>query len=278
MIIGDYNLLTVKAKTDQGYTLMDDEHTPIKMPLSLSKGSYEIGDEVQVLVFKSAQELLASDRKGLITINGFANLELVAKGPFHCEMDMGLDEHTLKVPLREQVQNMNIGDHYLVHHFWDEEMDNYIGSCKIDEFLIHYEEAEYKPGQAVKLQAYKFTNLGIKVIVDDLYEGLLYENEVFRDVEFGEILSGYIKKLRDDKKIDVTLQPFGYNKVVSGVPKILELLEKQDGTLHLGDKSDPESIALILSMSKKTFKKAIGHLYKEGKITIEPKSIHLVKS
>jgi len=278
MIIGDINKLEVKQKTEGGYVCQGNDEKDIFLPESLAMEETKVGQKFDGFVFTQGDELYASAKKPLITLNNFANLVLKSKNPLVAKFDIGLGDYMLTVPLREQVQGMIEGDTYLVTYYYDEPSDKYYGSCRIETFLRDSDPEEFSPGQAVKLQAFKFTDLGIKVIVDDVCEGLLYDNEVFQDVAFGESLKGYVKKMRADNKLDVTLQPFGYKKVLDNVDLILQKLKEGDGVLHLGDKSDPESIAMILSMSKKTFKKTIGALYKKGLIKIEPKSITLVRS
>lgn len=274
---GDYNLLTVDSISAEVYLLKDENGDEVSMPQSLCEIEKRVGEQFNAFVFDSNGKTLATDIDPLVRLDHFAMLKLSSKESFYAEMDMGIPGYPLRVPLREQVQGMNEGDKYLVFYFYDKDKETYVGSCKVEEFLIDHIKSEYSPGQKVKIQAFKFTELGIKVIVDDMYEGLVYDSEVFQDINFGEIKEAFIKKLRSDKKIDITLQPFGYRKVEGNTQKILDLLKAQEGILHLGDKSDPESIAHILSMSKKTFKKSIGALYKQGLITIEAKSIHLIK-
>ncbi len=137
------------------------------------------------------------------------------------------------------------------------------------------EETSLKPGQEVDLLIGESSPLGMKVLINDQYEGLLYHTEIFKPLSKGDHVKGYIKKLREDNKIDVSLEPFGYRKVEPNMDKILKKLKEQNGLLHLTDKSDPQKIYDQLQMSKKVFKKAIGGLYKQKLIRIESDGVYL---
>lgn len=275
MQVGLYNNLKVKSKNGDQFILADKHGEEAILPTELIKKRLSIGEEINVFVMPFNGKLIASMVKPKILLGGFANLQLAEKSALKSRMDIGLGDYTMELPLGEQLRTMDEGETYLAHFAYDEEVDRYFLTCLIEDFTDEAPEEEFKAGDKVKIMPYKFTNLGIKVIVDDQYDGLLYNNEVFQDLDYGQSLTGYIKKLRPDNKLDVSLTPFGYKKVLDVTDQILEKLKANDGILHLGDKSEPEIISHQLGMSKKTFKKAIGALYKKGLIIIEPKEIRL---
>jgi hypothetical protein len=180
----------------------------------------------------------------------------------------------LFVPFKEQKHKMREGKHYVVTMFLDYESERLVASSKIDTFL-EYEEVELTNGQEVDLIIYERTPLGYNCVINGLYKGLIYENEVFRDLNIGEKTTGYIKTLREDNKIDVSLQKVGYVAQDENQEKILNILKGDAGYIGLTDKSKPEDIYEELRMSKKAFKKAIGGLYKQKVIWLKNDGIYL---
>jgi len=167
------------------------------------------------------------------------------------------------------------GHAYLVHMYLDRLTDRLVASAKLDRFLDQ-ELHDYKRKEEVSVQIWDPTDLGYKVVIDGKHEGLVYYNEIFKDIQYGDVLPGYIKKVRDDGKLDVSLQKIGYQKIEPNADKIYELLDSRGGFLDLHDKSDPDEIKRRLNMSKRTFKDAIGNLYKKDVIRIEDDGIYLV--
>lgn len=190
-------------------------------------------------------------------------------------MDWGL-EKDLFVPFKEQARPMEQGHLYLIYMYMDEMTDRLVGSSRISQFLDN-ENITVENGEKVDLIVSHITEMGINVIINEKHQGLLYKNEVFEDLRTGDKIIGYIKNVRPDGKIDVSLQPFGMERVDISAQTILDTLKASRGFLKLNDDSDPEDIKELLKMSKKTFKKAVGTLYKQKLIEIKEDGIYLVK-
>lgn len=246
------------------------------MPGKLAFRELKKGENVRVFIYKDGEErITATMQEPKITLNSIAYLEVKDANNFGAYLDWGLDKD-LFVPHREQITKMREGQSYLVYMYLDKETNRLAASTKLDRFLDN-SEITVKEKEEVDLWVWQKTDLGYKVIINETHEGLIYHNEFYRDVHYGDQLTGYIKKIRPDNKIDVTLRPIGYKKVEPNAEHILEHLKHSNGYLDLHDKSNPEEIHNRLEMSKKTFKKAIGHLYKENIIRIEEDGIYLVK-
>jgi len=209
-----------------------------------------------------------------VTLNSLAYLRVKDMNRYGAYLDWGLDKD-LFVPHREQIDSMNQGQSYLVYMYLDEETNRLAATQKVDKYLDN-ETITVEEGDKVDLWIWKKTDLGYKVVINEQHEGLIYHNEFFTDVNYGDQETGYIKKIREDQKIDVTLRPIGYKKVEPNADHIMQRLQQVGGYLDLHDKSDPDEIRDRLEMSKKTFKKAIGRLYSEDLIRIEDDGIYLV--
>ena len=190
-------------------------------------------------------------------------------------MDWGLAKDIF-VPFREQVKKMEEGDTHIVCLYLDKATNRLAASSKINRFLKN-ENIEVKEKDEVDLLIAEVTDIGVNVIINDCYKGILYQDEIFQTLNYGTRVRGYIKKIREDKKIDVSLQKSGYANVLPNEEKILDMLKKSNGFLKLNDSSSPEEITEVLEMSKKTFKKAIGSLFKQRLIKIEEKGISLAR-
>ena len=189
-------------------------------------------------------------------------------------MDWGLDKDLL-VPYQEQVEAMREGQYYVVYLYLDPKTERLVASSRINSYLDN-ENLTVNEGDQVELIIWEMTDLGYNVIINQKHKGLLYQNEIFTQIKIGAYHKGYIYKVREDNKIDVRLQKTGYEIVEPSAKKILDILHDQGGFLPLHDKSDPEDIRDRLQMSKKTFKKAVGHLYKEQIIYLTDKGIYLI--
>jgi hypothetical protein len=207
------------------------------------------------------------DEFGLLRVN-YTN-------QFGAFLDWGL-EKDLFVPFKEQARPMEKGKRYLVFAYLDEKTNRLMASSKTNQFLNN-DELTVAVGDEVDLIISHITELGINVIINDIHKGLLYKDQVYQDIRTGDRMTGYIKAIRPDKKIDVSLQKQGYENVEPNAEKILDELKASRGFLRLNDNSHPEDIKTVLQMSKKTFKKAIGALYKDKLIEIKEDGIYLIK-
>ncbi|MFY0600584.1 MAG: GntR family transcriptional regulator [Cyclobacteriaceae bacterium] len=271
--IGKYNTLEVLKETDFGIYLGDDVEE-ILMPTKWVPEGTEVGDHLEVFIYNDSEDrMIATTMTPKIEIGKFGFLRVSQVTSIGAFLDWGL-EKDLFVPFKEQAQKMEQGESYLVNMYLDEVTDRLVGSSHVNKFLEH-ENIELEEGQEVDLLIYQETELGYKAIINNTYKGLIYMNEIFTRITPGEKRKGYVKNIREDNKIDLSLQKAGYESIEPNADKILEVLQGNGGSLTLHDKSEPEKIYGTLQMSKKTFKKAIGALYKKELIRIGEKGIEL---
>lgn len=272
--IGKINKLNVVKK--QGADLYLDSGTSGKVLLADKKltANYQVGDTLEVFVYVDNEgHLAATTQTPLAQVDDIAWLKVVSLNYVGAFLDWGLPKDLL-VPFSEQHHEMEVGRSYLVKVFLDDK-NRIAATTKIDRFITD-ESVDFEVGQKVSLIIADKTELGFKAIVNNTHWGLLYQNELFQPLRKGQKLDGYIKKIRDDQKIDLSLHHPGYGKVVSLTDNILITLKENDGVLMLSDKSPPEAIYAAFGVSKKVFKQAIGALYKKKLITIDKNGIKLV--
>lgn len=273
--IGKQHKLKVMRFAEQGLYLVDDENDEVLLPNRYITDNMPVYKEVEVFVYKDSEDrLVATTETPKIKLNDFALLKVNDAAPFGAFLDWGLQKDLL-VPNNQQAQDMQVGKSYLVYMYVDEETDRLVASSKFNQFLNNA-ELTVNEGDEVDLIIANQSSLGINTIINGKHKGLLYHNEVFTDIKPGDRLKGFIKKIREDNKIDVSLQKQGYGNIEPNSELILEKLKENDGFLELNDKSDPELIKAKLNMSKKTFKKAIGTLYKQKLIKFEDGGVRLV--
>jgi predicted RNA-binding protein (virulence factor B family) len=272
--LGKYNTLTVAKEVNFGIYLRKDG-VEILMPTKWVPSGVKIGDELEVFVYKDSDDrLIATTMTPLITANSFAFLDVQDVNDIGAFLDWGMQKHLL-VPFREQQKRMYPNQGYVVYAYVDEVTNRLVASSKLKRFIEH-EPVDLKRGDEVDLLVYSESNLGFSAIINNKYSGLIYKDEVYETLRVGDKLKGYIKEIRDDNKIDLSLKKLGYEQVGDAKEYILEALTTNKGYLPLGDHSSPEEIKSALQMSKKSFKKAIGALYKERQIEITPKGIKLL--
>ncbi|WP_138994542.1 S1 RNA-binding domain-containing protein [Larkinella sp. C7] len=273
--IGKINTLIALRETSVGVFLGDDEDNDILLPNKYVPESLRVDDPIDVFVYTDSEDrIIATTLTPKIQRNQFARLQVVSVTSVGAFLDWGLEKDLL-VPYREQSRPMEVGRWYVVYLYLDHETDRLVASSRLNRFLDS-EVPNLTEGQEVSLLAWEPTDLGINVIINNRYRGLVYANEVFRQVYPGDRLTGYIKTIRDDNRIDVSLQKPGYENVEPNAQRILATLKEQNGFLPLNDYSEPDAIYQTLEMSKKTFKKAIGALFRERKIAIKEDGIYLV--
>lgn len=272
--IGKYNTLKIARATKVGLYLTDGE-TDILLPNKYVPKEYEIDGEIAVFVYLDHEERpVATTLEPYIFLNEFALLRVNYTNKFGAFMNWGM-EKDLFVPFKEQARPMEQGKRYLVYMYLDEKTNRLVGSSKTNQFLNN-DEITVEVGEEVDLIVSHITDVGINVIINEKHKGLLYKNEVFEDLRTGDRIIGYIKTIRPDGKIDVSRQPFGMERIDASAQAILDELKASRGFLRLNDDSHPEDIKTVLQMSKKTFKKAIGTLYKQKLIDIKEDGIYLL--
>ncbi len=273
--IGVDNTLRIARTTKVGLFLTDGEND-ILLPNKYVPNEYEIDDEIVVFVYLDHEERpVATTLEPYIYLNEFALLKVNYMNDFGAYMDIGL-EKDLFVPFKEQARPMQDGNRYIIYMYLDEKTNRLVGSSRLNQFL-DLEEVTLETGEEVDLIVSHITDLGINVIINEKFKGLIYKNELFEDLRTGDRVIGYIKNVRPDGKIDVSRTKLGFDGVVSSADMILDELRSNSGFLGLSDSSHPEDIKTVLNMSKKTFKKAIGTLYKEKKIEIKDDGIYLIE-
>ncbi|VAW24262.1 S1 RNA binding domain [hydrothermal vent metagenome] len=272
--IGKINNLEIVKEVDFGVYLDGEEDGEILLPKRYIPDGAVIGDVLEVFIYLDSEDrIIATTEKPLATAGEFAFLEVVAVTPFGAFLNWGLPKDLL-VPFREQWQKMEVGRSFIVYIYLDHESKRIVASSKVEKFLDNL-PVEFEVGEEVDLMVFGETELGYKAIVDDISTGILYKNEVFQTVKTGQLLKGYIKKIRDDEKIDLSLQKPTVRRFDEFTEKVLSFLKENNGSMPLTDKSPPEAIYEIFGMSKKNFKKAIGALYKKRMIIIDEGAIRL---
>lgn len=275
--IGKYQKLKGIKATPQGIYFTDEEESEeILLPVKFVPDDFYIGDELELYIYTDSEDrIIATTQRPKITAGEFGSLKVIEVNKVGAFLDNFLDKDLL-VPFREQKVDMERGQYYVVYQYLDEDSGRLVASSKLDKFL----EAEVEGlenNQEVDLLIVKATELGYNAIINNQYKGLLYNNEVFRPIKKGDRLKGYIKNIREDGKIDLSLQQQGYGHVEPSAAIILEKLEAQRGFIPLTDKSSPEEIVRAFNMSKKTFKKALGQLYRKRQVRLEEDGIYLVE-
>ncbi|MUV02481.1 GntR family transcriptional regulator [Flavobacterium rakeshii] len=273
--IGQYNTLKIQRDTSVGLYLTDGSKD-VLLPNKYVPRKFEVGDELAVFVYLDHEErLVATTLKPYITLNDFAYLRVSYINKFGAFVDWGL-EKDLFVPFKEQARPMEKSKRYLIHMHIDDKTGRLVGSSRTSKFLNN-ETLTVDEGEEVDLIISHITEMGINVIINGKHKGLLYKDEVYQDLRTGDRVIGYVKLIRPDNKIDITLQKGGADSIEPNAQYILEELRESRGFIRLNDNSHPEDIKTVLKMSKKAFKKAIGSLYKQRLIEIKEDGIHLIK-
>ena len=274
--IGKYNVLIALRLTPPGMFLGDKEgEEEVLLPNKYIPEDLEVDQEIKVFIYKDSEDrIIATTLVPRIHLNEVACLEVKDVNDHGAFLDWGL-EKDLMVPYREQLRKMKTGEKHLVYLYVDEDTNRLAATSKIDRFL----EADLltvRIGDEVNLLVGDSSELGVSVIINGVHKGLIYHSEIFKKITTGDKIKGYIKDIRDDNKIDVSLQIQGFRNIEPTAAFILEKLKANKGFLKLNDSSDPSDIMHKLQMSKKTFKKAIGVLFKQRLISIEEDGIHLL--
>lgn len=291
--LGDYNTLKVVkfavrdnphaygGKETFGVFLDGGREGDILMPQKYVPEGTKVGDSIKCFVYLDQNERpVATTETPLAKVGDFAFLECTWVNEYGAFLDWGLMKD-LFCPFREQKKKMEMGDSYIVYIHIDEESYRIVATAKIDKYLSparltsNNAEEGLAVGTPVSLLVWQKTDLGFKVIVDNKYQGLIYRNQIFRHVQTGDRLDGYIEKVRPDGKLDISLQPTGRKQTIDFAETLIQWLEDHDGFAPFGDKSAPDDIKRTFQVSKKVFKKAVGDLYKRHIITITDDGIQL---
>jgi len=276
--IGQHQDLTILRHTSVGLYLGDESGEDVLLPNKYCPENFTIGDTLNVFVYRDHEERkIATNLKPKILLHQFGFLRVTSVSNVGAFMDWGLEKELL-VPFREQRQKMEVGRWYIVYLDLDIKTDRLYATNKIEKRLRN-DILSINERDAVDVMVMKKTDLGFSVIVNQLHEGLIFESDIFGKLNIGDKVKGYVKQIRDDNKLDISLQPIGFENFNDpNCELILNRLKAQKGFLPVSDKSTPEEIYDLLNISKKAYKKAIGTLYKQRKITLLPEGIKLISA
>lgn len=277
MDIGKVNKLEIGRRNQNGFYLKDPEGNEVLLPITKDIEKLDIGKELDVFIYKDSEDrLVASTTMPKVELDHFAYLKVNQVNRFGAFLDWGLPKD-LMVPFAEQNRKLNEGDWTIVFLLLDEETDRLVGSCRVNDFVFS-DDVGLKIGQEVDILTYHESDLGMSVIVNNMFKGLIFESDIHKSIKEGVKMKAYVKKVRSDGKIDIVLEPSGYQKSIDKVAeKILNTTKNNKGILALNDKSSPEEIKKILGLSKKAFKRGIGALYKQRIIELTKEGIKLIK-
>ncbi len=274
--IGKTKSFSILRETSVGLHLSDNEHNEVLMPGSLIDFDYKIGDFINAFIYTDSESrLIASPSTPYAEINSFAYLRVTSVTEFGAFLDWGLEKDLL-VPYNEQKFKMSQDEFYVVYIYLDEKTNRIVASSRLDKFITN-ENLTLKPGEEVDVLVYEESPLGFSGIINGKYKGLIYHNDIYQEVFIGDELKAFVKTIRPDHLIDLSFQKSGFKNVLDSTEVVMEAIHENNGFLNLHDKSTPEEISIRLSMSKATFKKAIGILYRHKKILIKPDGVYLVK-
>jgi len=274
-ILGKMNPLKVVKIVDFGVYLDGGSDGEILLPTRYVPENCQVDDVVDVFIYTDSEDrLIATTLIPYAMVGEFACLEVESVNEVGAFLDWGLMKQLL-VPFREQHAKMREGGHYPVFLYVDFESKRITASAKLEKF-IDSTHPDLEAGQQVELLIYKQTDMGWKAIINQQYSGVLYQNEIFQPLEIGQKLTAYVKQIREDDKIDLMIHKPGFEKIDDFSVKLHELLKEADGFLPLTDKSPADDIYEYFGISKKTFKKAVGDLYRKRLILLEEDGIRLV--
>ena len=272
--LGKYNQLEVVKEVDFGLYLDGGDDGEILLPSRYVPEGSKPGDMLNVFIYLDNEErLVATTLEPLVQVGGFACLEVAWVNEYGAFLDWGLMKD-LFVPFREQKMKMLKGHRYVVHAHVDEDSYRIMASAKVERYLSK-EKPAYQVGEELEVMVWHRTDLGYKVIVEDKFSGMLYRNEVFQTLEPGMRLQAFVKQVREDGKIDLSLHKGGAKKIGSFVDALYDYIKEHDGYIPFHDKSDAEDIYATFAVSKKVFKKAVGDLYKKRLVVLEENGIRL---
>lgn len=273
--IGQFNTLKVTKQADFGYFLDAEDYGSVLLPNKFVPEGVNIGDDVDVMLyFDSDNQLCATTEKPLAQVGEWSMMHVVGVNNIGAFVDWGIDKKDLLVPFSNQRVPLTEGQNILVYVYSDSASGRIVGTTKFNK-LLDKTPANFEVNQQVELLIAERTDLGFKAIINETHWGVIFKSDVFGKLFVGKRLKGYIKAIREDGRINLSLQKVGVAKMDDLSEKVMHVLETKGGFLPLSDKSTPEAIFTVFRTSKGTFKKTIGGLYKQGKIRIEQDGIYL---
>ena len=275
MKVGHIQTLKVNRISDYGLYLIDDEEQEVLLPNRYVSLDNKVGDEIEVFVYHDSEDrLVATTDRPLITEGKAACLKVVDKNIHGAFLDWGLAGKDLFLPNRNQQGGVLAGKSYIVWLYVDNITGRCVATMKLKPFIDN-DIITVKPRQKVDILIASESPIGYRAIIDSRHWGMLYKNQIFKPVKVGDRLDGYIRRITDDNRIDLTLRQEGYDGVANSAEDLLKLIKENGGELPIGDNSSPEKVHALTQMSKKVFKRAVGILLKRGDIATDGESIKL---
>lgn len=274
---GRYHTLTVGRISDHGLYLTNDEGDEVLLPNRYVSLKDAVGDPKRVFVYHDSEDrLVATTETPLVEAGGIALLQVVDKNDHGAFLDWGLTAKHLFLPNRNQQGGVIVGHKYLVWVYEDSVTGRAVASMKLRS-VVSNDEISVEPGEQVELIVASESEIGWRVIVNGRNWGMLYKNQIFSKIHTGDRITGFVRRVTEDKRIDVAVQKQGYNEVKDSAERLLALIREEGGVLPLGDRSDPEEVARLTAMSKKVFKRALGVLIKQGKVEVSDNETRVKK-
>lgn len=272
--LGRYNTLRVVKEVDFGFYLDGEEKGEILLPTRYVPAGLKPEDELEVFIYLDSEDrIIATTETPFAQVGEFALLEAVAINRVGAFLNWGLMKD-LMVPYREQKQDFEVGEKYLVYIYVDDQTDRIVASAKVEKFFDDG-PVEYNPGDEIEAFVVYKNTIGYRALVNNHVWGMFYHDEVFQPINRGSKIKAYVKKVREDNKLDLSIQKPGYVAVEDFSDVLLAYIKEHDGKIQITDSSDPELIRRTFNVSKKVFKKAVGKLYKEKLIVIETNAISI---
>ena len=275
MKVGQIQTLKVARISDYGLYLADDQGQEVLLPNRFVSLMNAIGDEIEVFVYHDSEDrLVATTDRPLITEGQVASLKVVDKNIHGAFLDWGITGKDLFLPNRNQQGGVVAGLSYVVWLYVDNITGRCVATMKLKPFVDN-DIITVKPRQKVDILIASESPIGYRAIINSRHWGMIYKNQTFRPIRIGDRMEGWVRRITDDNRIDLTLQQVGYDGVATSAEDLLSLIKEHGGVLPVGDDSSPEQIHSLTQMSKKVFKRAVGILLKRGEITAEGTQIKL---
>ena len=274
---GEYQSLRIGRIADPGIYLTDEEGGEVLLPNRYVSLSDHVGDMVEVFVYHDSENrLIATREKPLATVGEAAVLEAVDRNAHGVFLNWGITAKDLFMPNRNVPFEVQMGGRYLVYLYRDNLTGRVVATTKLTKYISNA-EISVRAREQVDILVARKMDMGYRVVINNRHWGMIYNDQIFSPVKVGDKLTGYIHRISAEGRIDVMLQQEGRELRDSATTKLLDLLVKSKGTIQVGDKSSPEEIAAVTGLSKKSFKKAVGALYKERRIALTDTTITLTK-
>lgn len=274
---GIYQTLTVGRISDHGLYLADEEGNEVLLPNRYVSLADKVGDTKEVFVYHDSENRLIATTEHPLAIAGeVAYLKAVDKNIHGAFLDWGITAKDLFVPNTNQLFRMEPDRYYVVYVYRDSLSGRVVATTKLNGFISNT-ELSLRPRQEVEIVVAQQLPIGFRVVVNNRHWGVLYDNQLFKPVRIGEKLTGYVTKITEDNRVDISLQQQGFDEVKTSADKLIQIIKEHGGKLHLHDKSTPEEVTALTHMSKKVFKRSLGYLMSHGIVKAEDDSILIVK-